>query len=310
MSAPPGRLAGPLQPPPRPTVPTFAAVSLAACLAISIGLAAAGRRFLPVDLVARRPALATPAALRAALAPSGGMVSREAWEAERAARLLAEARYRESLRTLVEAGAALEGLDTAAAEWITAPAWGVSPSPAARRFHVAAGASEGIRVGAAVVGRIDPRREPVLVGRVVEVHAAGSVAVAVADPASAVPVRVEGHGAGGILLQGAYPRAGARLLYLPRTAAVAPGAEVRTVVGVPDLPAGLLVGTVETVAAGEGEFLEARVRLPVDPGALRVVLIARGAVSVATAEASPTGSSAAPDTPAGTDSAPAAEGRR
>lgn len=257
--------------PPRPTEPTLAPVSLAAALALALALAAAGRWIPALDLGVRRPALAAAAAVRAALAPDAGHVARETFEAERAARRLAEARLVEALRTL----GAVDEARAAAGEgaWVAAPAWGLAPTPATRRILI--GRSDGLRLGAAVAASSGDT--VVLVGRIVEVHAGGGVALAVTDPASAVPVRVTGHGAGGVLLQGAYPGPGGRLLHVPVGARVAAGAEVRTAPGIPDLPGGVLVGYVTRVEPGDGDFLDVRVAIPVALGDVRAVLVARAA---------------------------------
>lgn len=267
-----GRIAGPIQPPPRPVEPTVAALSLVLSVGIGLGLAAASRFVPEIGPGVRRPALVAPALLRRALAPAPDEVSRAAFEAERAARLVAEERLAEALRHLRGAESAVFAGETGA--WISVPSWGYLPAPVGRRLLLGGGRSAGLRPGAALVA-LGPDGTPVLLGRLVEVDAGAATALALTDPASAVPVRVGAYGAGGILLQGAFPRPGARLLYVPRTAAVRPGDEVRTVEGVPDLPAGILVGRVDSVEEGEGEFLEIRVALPLEASRLPAVLVAR-----------------------------------
>ncbi len=140
-----------------------------------------------------------------------------------------------------------------------------------RSLHVDAGSRDGLRPGLPVV---TPEG---LVGRVDRVGPATAEVVLLGDPRCRVSVVVRETGETGILgnlAAGVLDHRLVELTHLPRNLAVRPGQTVFTsgLGGV--FPPGIFVGTVaDTRSVGYGLYSEARVKLAVDTGRLREVIV-------------------------------------
>jgi cell shape-determining protein MreC len=149
---------------------------------------------------------------------------------------------------------------------------GVTPSGRRHEFVIDGGLADGIELGAAVTA-FTPWGLA-LAGRVVECGADAARVLAVTDPSSTLPVRLEAQGSG-LLFQGGYPRPVGKLLHLRREVEIEPRAEVRLT----DLSnaGGALIGWIvrrEVETNRDGSVTQHVEVLPaVDPARLRFVWV-------------------------------------
>ncbi len=132
------------------------------------------------------------------------------------------------------------------------------------------GARDGVNLGAPAV-----IRGSVLVGFITELHERTSVLQLLYHPSTSLPAEVMDEGLIGRALVQGRTYTGVELVNLPRDIPIKEGQEVVTIQQGQTVPAGLVIGSIETILADEPHepYYQARLRVPYDASRLDAVTI-------------------------------------